>query len=165
MNYTMRPIFRGTTIIQINKENPQIVDFKEIFAVNMVDMDYYQTQYKILESRTLAKRVIQSLKLPEHPEFMPKPLTAFQEWKSNLLDSILTLISYKNPSSDKDLSENEKETHLINRCLGKETSLINQFLNKLKIEPIRNSRLVKIHFESNDPELSAQVANSLASTY
>src|SRR4030042_3840015 len=54
--FTMRPIYRGTITIQINKENPQIVDFKEIFAVNTMDLDYYQTQYKILESRTLAKR-------------------------------------------------------------------------------------------------------------
>src|SRR4030043_690040 len=58
--FTMKPIFRATTTIQINKENPQIVDFKEIFAVNTMDTDYYQTQYKILESRTLARRVVQT---------------------------------------------------------------------------------------------------------
>ena len=63
--FTMKPIYRGTTSIQINKENPQVMDFKEIFSVNMWDLDYYQTQYKILESRTLTKRVIQNLKLSD----------------------------------------------------------------------------------------------------
>jgi aspartyl/asparaginyl-tRNA synthetase len=67
--------------------------FKEIFSVNMWDLDYYQTQYKILESRTLAKRVIQSLKLSEHPEFLPKPLTPFQQWKANILKPISNLFS------------------------------------------------------------------------
>jgi capsular exopolysaccharide synthesis family protein len=148
--FTMRPIYRGTVTIQINKENPQIVDFKEIFAVNTMDMDYYQTQYKILESRTLARRVIQALKLSEHPEFQPKPETPFQKWKSNTLTSLSSFF----PSSHKDPSENEKESQLINR-----------FLNKLKIEPIRNSRLVKIHFDSNSPPLSTQASNSLATTY
>ena len=154
--FSMRPIYRGTTSIQINKENPQIVDFKEIFAVNMMDLDYYQTQYKVLESRSLAKRVIQSLKLSEHPEFLPKPETPFQKWKSNILNSIFALFasSNKNSASNKDPSESEKET-----------GLINQFLNRLKIEPIRNSRLVKIHFDSNYPELSSQVSNALASSY
>ena len=38
--FTMEPVYRGTATIQINKENPQIVDFKEIFAVNTMDMDY-----------------------------------------------------------------------------------------------------------------------------
>jgi succinoglycan biosynthesis transport protein ExoP len=150
--FTMKSIYRGTTTIQINKENPQIVDFKEIFAVNTMDMDYYQTQYKILETRSLAKRVIQNLKLAEHPEFLPKPETPFQKWKSNILNSISGLFTSSNPS--KDPTENEKETTLINR-----------FLKKLKIEPIRNSRLVKIHFDSNYPELSTQASNALAATY
>ena len=148
--FTMKPIYRGTATIQINKENPQIVDFKEIFAVNTMDMDYYQTQYKILESRTLARRVIQTLKLSEHSEFQPKPETPFQEWKSNLWASLSGFFG----SPGKDASEN-----------GRETFLINRFLTKLKIEPIRNSRLVKIHFDSNFPSLSTQVSNSLAAAY
>jgi succinoglycan biosynthesis transport protein ExoP len=154
--FTMKPIFRATTTIQINKENPQIVDFKEIFAVNTMDMDYYQTQYKILESRSLAKRVIQNLKLAEHPEFLPKPETPFQKWKSNILNPISGLFTSFNKTSTsiKDPSESAKET-----------SLIDQFLGKLKIEPIRNSRLVKMHFDSNYPELSTQVSNALATTY
>jgi len=131
--FTMKPIYRGTTAIQINKENPQIVDFKEMFAVNTMDLDYYQTQYKVLESRSLARRVIQSLKLSEHPEFLPQPETPFQKWKSNILGPISALFtaSNKKSTSGKDPSESEKET-----------GLINQFLKRLKIEPIRNSRLV-----------------------
>ncbi len=148
--FKMRPIYRGTATIQINKENPQIVDFKEIFAVNTMDMDYYQTQYKVLESRTLARRVIQTLKLSEHPEFQPEPETPFQEWKSKLWASLPGFFD----SPDKEASEN-----------GRETVLTNRFLTKLKIEPIRNSRLVKIHFDSNFRQLSTQVSNSLAAAY
>ena len=154
--FTMKPIYRGTSIIQINKESPQVVDFKEIFAVNMIDMDYYQTQYKILETRSIAKRVVQNLKLAEHPEFLPKPETPFQKWKSNILNPISGLFTSSNKisNSKKNPSENEKES-----------TLINQFLGKLNIEPIRNSRLVKIHFDSNYPELSAQVPDNLATAY
>ncbi len=154
--FTMRPIYRGTTTIQINKENPQIVDFKEIFAVNTMDIDYYQTQYKILESRSLARRVIQSLNLSDHPEFQPAPETPFQKWKSNALSSISNLFTaFPKGSSDEPSPAHE----------GKETLLINQFLSKLKIEPIRNSRLVKIHFDTHYPDLSCRVANTLAASY
>ena len=148
--FTMKPIYRGTVTIQINKENPQIVDFKEIFAVNTMDTDYYQTQYKILESRTLARRVVQTLKLSEHPEFQPNPEAPFQKWKANTLTSLSSFFA----SSNKNPSENEKETQLVN-----------QFLNRVKIEPIRNSRLVKIHFDSNTPQLSTQASNTLAAMY
>lgn len=150
--FTMKPIYRATVTLQINKENPQIVDFKEIFAVNTMDLDYYQTQYKILESRSLAKRVIQPLKLSEHPEFLKKPETPFQRWKADLLQSVTALFS--SSPSNTGPSETEKDTILINR-----------FLNKLKVEPIRNSRLVKIHFDSNFPELSTRVADELAAAY
>jgi len=153
VTFTMRPIYRSTVTIQINKENPQIVDFKEIFAVNTMDMDYYQTQYKILESRTLARRVIQNLKLDQHPEFLPEPKTPFGIWKSNLINYLSGLFS----SSDKDSS--------LSGDAHKESLLINQFLKKLKVEPIRNSRLVKVHFDSYFPELSFQVCNNLAQTY
>src|SRR4030042_1477812 len=70
MTFTMSPIYRSTATIQINKENPQVVDFKEIFYITTMEMDYHQTQYRILESRTLATRVIPSLTLSEHPEFL-----------------------------------------------------------------------------------------------
>lgn len=154
--FTVRPIYRGTTTIQINKENPQIVDFKEIFAINTMDMDYYQTQYKVLESRSLAKRVINSLHLADHPQFLPEPETLFQKWTSTLLNPVHALFT----SSEKiiDIDKQSIETE-------KETALINQFLNRLKIEPIRNSRLVRIHFDSNYPELSAKVPNTLAECY
>ncbi len=148
--FTMRPIYRGTTTIQINKENPQIVDFKEIFAVNTMDRDYYQTQYKLLESRNLVRRVIDLLKLSEHPEFRHQPQTPFQKWKSNTMNFFSRLFT----STDTDSSENDKETLLING-----------FLRKVKIEPIRNTRLVKIHFDSHYPELSGRVPNTLAKEY
>ena len=154
--FTMKPIYRGTTSVQINKESPQVMDFKDMFSVNMWDQDYYQTQYKLLESRSLAKRVIQTLKLSEHPDFQPGPETPFQKWKSNILRPILGLFTFskKKLASEKDSSESKKETVLIN-----------QFLGRLKIEPIRNSRLVKVHFDSNNPELCAQVPNTLATSY
>ncbi len=159
--FTMKPIYRGTASIQINKENPQVMDFKEIFSVNMWDLDYYQTQYKVLESRTLARRVIQTLKLSEHSEFQPQPLSAFQQWRSNLLKPVFNLFASLKTTSSKKNSVPEQEPSES----PKETALINDFLGKLKIEPIRNSRLVKVHFDSNYPDLSARVVNTLADSY
>jgi len=148
--FTMRPIYRGTITIQINKENPNIVDFKEIFAVNTMDRDYYQTQYKLLESRSLTRRVIEELELSKHLEFLPQPPTAFRKWKSKIGNFFSGLFS----SPDRDSSQTDGETPLINA-----------FLSKLKIEPMRNTRLVKIHFDSQYPELSSRVPNTLATEY
>ena len=40
--------------------------------------------------------------------------------------------------------------------------LTDAFLERLRVEPVRNTRLVKVSFESRSPELAAQVANALA---
>jgi polysaccharide biosynthesis transport protein len=159
--YTMKPIYRATVTIQIDRENPSFVDFKEIFSVNMWDLDYYQTQYKILESRTLAKRVVQSLKLVEHPEFLPQPETPFQKWKSSVFNSVFALFK----STNKDEKKSTQPSPQASPETDIETALIGQFLGNLKVEPIRNSRLVKVHFDAMNPELAAQVPNSLASNY
>ena len=158
VTFAMRPIYRGTTTIQINKESSQIVDFKEILAINTMDLDYYQTQYKILESRSLAKRVIQALGLSKHPEFLPQNGNSpFQIWRSNLLTSISNRLTSQNKGRGP-LSESEKET-------ANETRIIDEFLDKLKVEPIRNSRLVRIHFDSHYPDLATQISNILAAMY
>ena len=154
----MRPVYRGTATILINKENPQVVDFKEVFTVNTMDLDYYQTQYRILESRTLAKKVTQTLRLAEHPEFLPQAETSpFQAWKAKALAYLNTWLAFLGQSSP-DRPEGEKESL-------KETNLVNDFLRKLEIEPIRNSRLLKVHFDSHYPELSTRVPNTLAAAY
>jgi capsular exopolysaccharide synthesis family protein len=177
--FTVKPVFRGTATIQIDKENPQIVDFREIFTVSAWDTDYYQTHYQILASRQLAKRVINTLNVYEHPEFLPGPETPLQKAKSNilhpfsqlkttLLNFVYNLITPSHKSSSQDPSQEaqkESPSNVDAPETTKETAFINQFLTRLRIEPVRNTRLVKIHFDSYYPELSSQVANAVAKNY
>ncbi|MGQ9646960.1 MAG: GumC family protein [Thermodesulfobacteriota bacterium] len=177
--FTVKPVFRGTSTIQIDKENPQIVDFREIFTVSAWDTDYYQTHYQILASRQLAKRVIYSLNIYEHPEFLPGPETPLQKLKSGVLtplsrlkSTILNFTYTRVTPSQKTSSEmgsgeiqKDAEPKLNSPETAKETAVINQFLARLTIEPVKNTRLVKIHFDSYFPELSSQVANSIATNY
>ncbi|MBP1712202.1 MAG: putative Protein-tyrosine kinase [Deltaproteobacteria bacterium] len=158
VTFTIRPVYRGTTTIQINKENPQIVDFKEIFTVNTTDLDYYQTQYKILESRSLARRVLQTLKLAEHPELNSRSESSFvPNWAGEFAKSFSRWVPFI-PATGQTVGAGESER-------VRETFLVNRFLDRLKIEPIRNSRLVKVHFDSHYPDLSMEVPNTLALAY
>lgn len=177
--FTVKPVFRGTATIQIDKENPQIVDFREIFTVSAWDTDYYQTHYQILASRQLAKRVIHSLNISEHPEFLPGPETPLQKVKScvmnplsrlkstvlNFAYNLITPSHKTSPETPSGEVQKDSEPNVNSPETPKETAAINQFLTRLKIEPVRNTRLVKIHFDSYYPELSSQVANSIATNY
>lgn len=167
-SFTTKPVYRGTATIQINIENPQITDFKEIFAVNMWAQDYYQTQYRILESRTLARRVVQKLKLWEHPEFLPQPLTLSQKVRSVVLSpvsSLLKLIRHLS-SSDKAPSSTSLGADLrAEEENQKDAPYVSIFQSRARIEPIKESRLVRIHFDSYYPELAGRAPNLLAEEY
>ena len=70
---TRTPIFRTTATLQITQDNPgsQVsMDDKLSKLTGSSDTDkFLQTQYKILQSQSLAQRVIQALNLREHADF------------------------------------------------------------------------------------------------
>ena len=75
--FTATPIYKATTRLIIDKENPNVVSIQEVMAVNASGTDYYQTQYKIIESRSVAREVIKRLNLNESEEFFPKTRDGF----------------------------------------------------------------------------------------
>src|SRR5439155_12433783 len=75
--FTATPIYEARVQILIEKENTNVVSFKEAFEQNQIADDYYQTQYKILQSRALARRTIEALKLWDYSRFNPQPGGSF----------------------------------------------------------------------------------------
>ena len=71
--FTATPTYEAATRLIIDKENPNVVSIQEVMAVDASGTDYYQTQYKIIESRAVAREVIKRLRLNESEEFFPKP--------------------------------------------------------------------------------------------
>jgi len=57
----MKPVFEASTRILIQREAPNIVNMQEVSPMEYRDVEYYQTQYKILKSRSLAERVNKAL--------------------------------------------------------------------------------------------------------
>src|SRR5207245_11462674 len=87
--FTTRPVYTGTATLRIEKEEPHVVKFDEVVKDADSQQDYYQTQYKLLQSRTLANRVIGLLQLDRHPDFqqpergrgwLTQAETRFRQW-------------------------------------------------------------------------------------
>lgn len=72
--FTVTPIFSARVQILIENEDQNVVKFQEVYDQNKTTNDYYQTQYRILQSRLLARRTLDAEKLWEHPLFAGKPL-------------------------------------------------------------------------------------------
>jgi capsular exopolysaccharide synthesis family protein len=70
----MRPVYRATTRLQIEPSTPNVLPFQEVLAtVPDQRNDFYQTQYGLIQSRRVARDVIASLRLEQHPDFRVKP--------------------------------------------------------------------------------------------
>ena len=65
--FTATPIYDARVQILIEKEASNVVTFKEAIEQNQVADDYYQTQYKILQSRALARRTMDALQPVDQP--------------------------------------------------------------------------------------------------
>jgi succinoglycan biosynthesis transport protein ExoP len=154
--FTTRPIYTGTATLRIEKEQPRIVKFEEVIKESDTQQDYYQTQYKILQSRSLANRVIGLLQLDQQGEFRDPDADRgvgekVQSWMREQLVRWIPLPPPAAPEPREDLAV--------------ASPLTEAFLQRLSIEPVRNSRLVKVSFESHQPDLAARVANTLADAF
>lgn len=160
--FKMEPVYRGTTQILIEKENPNVVSFKEVLELEAGDQEYYQTQYKILKSRSLSKRVVDTLGLKESDEFSPNHLTFFKARAAfgTLIEKVSAPKNLKKWSNAM-----VNGTNGVGRDRDGDGWLIDAFLKRVKVEPVRRSRLVNVIYEGYNPILVAKITNSIAQNY
>src|SRR3990172_3415959 len=132
------PIYRATGVLEIRKENADIVAVETLSTLERFSLDYIETQAGILKSQTLAQHVISRLGLENVEEFNPRKGQRFRLWGRA-----------PEPTPTNDLMQR----------------VVDRFQSKLKIALVPGSRLVNVHFESEDPELAARVANTVLSAY
>jgi uncharacterized protein involved in exopolysaccharide biosynthesis/Mrp family chromosome partitioning ATPase len=110
---------------------------------NALDPEAVTSQVQLLLSRDLARDVIKKNRLAELPEFDPV-LRGFSPLKS-----LLALIGIgRDPIS-----------------LTPEERVLDAYYERFTAYAVDKSRVVVIEFQSRDPELAAQVANSIADGY
>jgi capsular exopolysaccharide synthesis family protein len=134
-----RPVYEATAQLLIEKQNPNVLNFQGVTeerAGTGID-DYYQTQYKLLQSRSLARRVVESLNLLNDAEYGgPRP--------KHEIEAILALPAGQSPEIE---------------------GAITDLLARTSVRPVRNSRLVNVSVASGRPELAANATNALAHLY
>jgi polysaccharide biosynthesis transport protein len=172
--FTQTPIYAAKVQLLIEPESQNIVSFKEVLEQDKSTTDYYQTQYKVLQSRSLARETIESLSLWNNPEFAGKEAGGVG---SGILSTVGFGGTDKNggarsaggaaPSSPASGSgvAGAADQEMVADETPAQSRVIDSFLKHLAVAPIRNSRLVEVTFESSDGRLSAQVANTLAKSY
>lgn len=120
-SFTMKPVYRATTTLLINVENPDVLTTSGVVSLESRNYyaykDYYQSQIEIITSRAIARSVFDDFNLSRKEEYAEA----------------------KDPLS--------------------------AFLKTIKVEPVRDTRLLNLHVDNKDPELAAEIANRIADIY
>src|SRR5205807_3063142 len=145
--FAMTPIYRASATLLIESQAPNVVSIQEVYGLDPRSQDYFATQIEIMGGRPIAETVVDGLGLIEQPEFRPEhPRSLIDlDWPSWLPFGMHQRAS---PSQ-----QNERER------------AIDAYLDKLSIEPVRNTQLVRVQFDSADPNLAASVAQAHAKAY
>lgn len=166
MTFMATRIYTSAVVIKIDKESPNVLSFKGIEAGSTVDS--YETQYEILKSRILAEKVIKKLNLDKNSDFMPVESTLSRA-KNALLAPVMqavtavTSVFTFNDSMDRAQKERGIQSQTVQEEIPPYMS--SALLSRLEVTPIKNSQLVRVSYKSHHPEISMNVANTIAAVY
>lgn len=137
----MTPYFTSTARIEISREQDKVTNVEGVTGSDAAgpNLEFYQTQYSLLESRSLAERVVRARNLASKEEF-------FDTFGVDPEGSGILSTTSAAPTA---AQRNER--------LQLAADLLQQHL---KISPIRGSSLVDVSFESPNANLSAEIANA-----
>jgi polysaccharide biosynthesis transport protein len=139
----MTPRYTARSTIEIARESNKIVDIQGVQQdASVGDLEFYQTQYGLLQSVSLAQRVASQLKLVDSPKFFDQ---FGKSQTRNLRPDGLSFTAQGRPERL--------------RVAGK------IMLDNVGISPTRLSRLVAVEFTSPDAVMSANIANTWTSAF
>ena len=132
---------------------------------------YYETQYRILASRGLARQTIRRLDLSTVPEFSGRgpqqygPIEAIRQTRSAVISAVTsagsTLVGWIRPGDETEvpIDADDRETS------AEERAQIASMLDRIEVTPVENTRLVDVFFVAADPVFAAHALNTYLEEY
>lgn len=154
--FTATPVYRATARLLIEPDDPNVVAFQEVITRRNqgANPNVQTTQRDMLQSRSLARAVLDQLGLWEHPEFGRGPDERFDALRAagRTLSSLRWAI-LPSPSPQDDPADAESRA---------ESRAISMLQDKLGVSGGRNSRVMRLTFTAFDGRLAADVVNAVA---
>lgn len=144
--FSLTAKYSATSTLLIEASESKIVSIEEVYGLNGGNSEYLLTQFEILKSRDMAKRVVEKLELVNYAEFNPFHPSNEKGF------SLKTFI----------LGEGDAEPPTPEDIINKTTDV---FWDAVSVSPVRKTQLVKISVMSESPALAQKAANAMANAY
>ena len=177
-SYSTIPMYRATARVLIDDERiVMVAGMDSNDPIFWADPEpYYETQYPILQSPGLARHTVRQIDLSAAPEFTGEaprqfgPLEAIRVaratvfgWARAVGTSVLGVIrpdALERPTAQPDAEEDDLPPLSI-----AENAQVENFLGRIAVSPVDNTRLVDVMFASADPVFAAEALNAHVETY
>ena len=184
--YTATPEYNSTATLLIESQGTNVPSIEELISGDTESQDYYQTQFEILKSRALATRIVNHMGLWNHPELSPQarqdqarkaaaekellgePEKSFIEKISGLFtgrEGSSVIQSQTSVEGESPYAASTEKIDLTTELTRDQQQVVNTFMRRLTISPIRSTKLVKLTFLSADPVFASNVANTVGEQY
>jgi len=153
------PQYRSTTTVMIEDDASRMFSIDDTFASRapvMRDLRFFNTQLRLIKSKSLAERVVRRMSLQTHPEFNSSRQT------KSLPSLIKNFITLKWLSSRKEVDKSGSDQ---NAAAGPYSAIASTIRNKITIDPIRDTKLVEVSFTFSSPRLASEIVNTLAEEF
>lgn len=169
------PIYQASTTLQIGQRAPKVVKFDNSVEQGQENGDQRMnlaTQIEILNSRNLAERVIADLNLGKQSTVQDADLPRANgaESSSISLDSdsekiietgfVAQLQKQITETFDKLSKPAQRSEEKLNQ-----EAVVSSFKQAVRIEPVKNSNMVRVKVDNASPELAARIANTMAKSF
>ncbi|MFC1867604.1 GumC family protein [Thermodesulfobacteriota bacterium] len=150
--FLMKPVYRSACTMAIEKEQStspltgERLDYESYLSQSMT----FNTHFKLITSRPVMEKVIRNLKLNQEESAEEMEVSPWRVLLSQFKKNIRLLLG----KEEEFLSPEEKMAQLAGTLS-----------NKIKIEPVRDTRLLKVNVEDHDPVVARDIANSVARAY
>ncbi|WP_291931552.1 polysaccharide biosynthesis tyrosine autokinase [Limnohabitans sp.] len=174
LSFIQTPQYLASTTVQVDKRAPRVVKFQEDPVSEGDERSAIGTQLEILKSRALAERVIEELRLDR------QELSELQRKAEQASESAGDEASAEGgaPQGEgwgavlsgmtermKDSYTKMREPALRSADQLNRQAVVDEFVKTVKVEQLRNTRMIRISAENADPQLAARMANSMAQAF
>ena len=154
---TMVPTYKATASVEVTAETPKVTKFEEVVEAEVKAREFYQTQVSLLNSKSMAERIMQKLDLAKHPVIVE---TLFKENDDSWLGRIKGALKSWIPTSEAAPIRSEISEEILDH-----QALLNYFQDNFGASIERDATLITLSFISPNRSLSRDVVNSLAEEF
>jgi polysaccharide biosynthesis transport protein len=149
--------YEAVASVQIDQRNKEITSIKGVISDLKADAATVDSEIEVIRSKQVSQRVIEQLGLRQDAEFVGLSGVQALLIRLGLSRGAFKLAEPREPTTIEDLIGGPREPE--------RDEVARAFEQRLKVNRVRTSLVLEIHFVSADPVKAARIANAIAETY